>query len=249
MKVEVHKTLFKVTQDSSTLLQTSLTGTFIAGAGGTGQFSIVYSTPPTNNPDDASRQGTPQSICIWAVTNVSAIYTSEPIRASSVSITGTSSAGSVTIRNFTRTMNTTYVIAYCYGTPDYKSGFNGIGAVLIFQPGENTGTAVTPTLSQPVIIGSSSVYSSFTTPSGNNPYKYSNWYGLALGSGITNDGKQDWIAAATCDASMQNNNATAYLDNVPLTVGATYSFAFGYCPPAGRPSVGMYFVFTAESGE
>lgn len=241
-----------VNESSATLLTTSLTGTYIVGPSGAGQFSISYITPPTNNPELADRAGTTQCICVWAVTSVSAIYTSAPLSDYTRMITTPASTGSVTIPNFTRKPSTIYVVAYCYGEPDYTKKINPIGAALVFASGENTGVPTTPTLTTPTIMGSSSVYSSFATPTGNNPFNNHNWYGIAEGSTITNDGQQQWLKTSMCDASMKNNKATAYFDDVDLSVGCTYSFAFGYYTPNNyvkTPSVGMYYVFTADSAE
>jgi len=247
MDTEVTKTLLTVNQTLATVLQTSLSGSYIAMEDGTGQFSITYSTPPANNPSNAANEGIKQTLCLWEVESVQTIYSKECIKCNC--IMDSNNSGSSTFMNQTRLMNKTYVVGYCYGEPNGLNNVNPIGAVLVFSPGENTGVAITPTLNTPIIIGGSSVYCSFSTPEGNKPNIYRNWYGLALGSSITNDGRQKWIAKRYCDESMTNNKATAYFDNVPLSLGQTYCFAFGYNPgrDIGNPSVGMYHVFTAES--
>jgi hypothetical protein len=235
--------MFKLNQAASTQVQTVLAGTFIVTGGSTGQFSISYNTPPTNNPVKAGEAGISQYICVWEVDDAAAIYSSDPVQV--LQITDSASSSSKTIANFTRKLSKTYVVAYCYGRPDYNNNINPMGAILTFAPGSNTGAPVTPSLNAPVIVGSSSVFCSFSTPSGNVPNENKNWFGLAKGYSITNDGKQKWIKTAYCDGSMSNNEATAYLDDVPLTVNQTYTFAFGYCPKTSGPSVGMYYVFTA----
>ncbi|GEM_PF-4973552 len=239
------ETALAASAESSTFVSTSLTGVFVGEPTGTGVFNISYITPPGNNPEKSGIVGVPQCICVWEVENASAVYVSDPV-IDPIEIIDSSSSGSKTIINFNRVLGKTYVVGYCYGTPCSTQNIHPIGALLTFAPGENTGVPTTPTLSTPTIIGSSTVLSSFTTPQGNNPYNNCNWCGLASGSVITNDGKQSWLKVRSCDSSMTNNNATAFIEGVNLTLNHTYTFAFGYQGPAGSPTVGMYYTFVAE---
>jgi len=235
------ETKLTVKSTTSTFVSTSVAGTFVVTDGSTGIFNISYATPSTNNPSKAPT-AYKQFLYLWEVdsNSIYQVYNKAPLHL--LPIDGTGSSGSKSFPSVERKLDKTYIAAYSYGSIDSNDDkVHPFAAMVVFNPGENTGTPITPTLSVPTIIGTS-IYSSFITPEGNTPMSYGNWCGLAKGYGVTNDGSQVWLTSE--QITTDNNAGTAFLDEL-LIVNQVYTLAYGYKCPGQAPSVGMYYIFTA----